>query len=218
MDRDLFTNFANAEQAAAYVRDRFRWTSKDPSDPGPGPLPSNYHDLCPHFDLEVAGQYANESNLLDMVPAIFYAMVIDYATKLGLSCRLTMDVMIWAMKYGPCKSWTGALWKLGLGTTLLGSERPRSLAQPTLHLILCWRTVPLGGGRPPFLFSGTPCGQQSMLGTTFAGPRGRSRAFIRISSPGTSRSTAPSLITSWPCSLHMLPISLRWRKLSSMLY
>ncbi|KAJ8428979.1 hypothetical protein Cgig2_009787 [Carnegiea gigantea] len=66
----------------------------DPSGPSPRPLPSDYHGLCPRFDLEVVRRYAHNSNLSKMVPAIVYAMVIDDATELGLSCRLTMDVFI----------------------------------------------------------------------------------------------------------------------------
>ncbi|KAJ8430668.1 hypothetical protein Cgig2_033824 [Carnegiea gigantea] len=96
MDRGPFPNFANTEQATEYVCDHFRWSLKDPLNPGPKPLPTDYHGLCPRLDLEVL--------------AIFYAMVIDDAAELGLSHRLTMDVVMWAMQkldWGLVEAWLG---------------------------------------------------------------------------------------------------------------
>ncbi|KAJ8426452.1 hypothetical protein Cgig2_031101 [Carnegiea gigantea] len=63
-----------------------------------GKLPMDYHGLCPRFDLGMATRYAYGSNILKMVQAIFCAMVVEDAAKLGLSCRLTMDCMMWAMR------------------------------------------------------------------------------------------------------------------------
>ncbi|KAJ8426858.1 hypothetical protein Cgig2_006533 [Carnegiea gigantea] len=56
------------EQAAEYFRDHFRWSLRDPTDPGSRPLPSDYHILCPYFDLEVARRYAYDSHIPEMVP------------------------------------------------------------------------------------------------------------------------------------------------------
>ncbi|KAJ8438935.1 hypothetical protein Cgig2_012830 [Carnegiea gigantea] len=70
---NLFPNFTSTEQAAEY-------SLRDPSTLGPRPLPSDYHGLCPCFDLEVATRYARDSNIPEMVQIIFYAMVIDDAT------------------------------------------------------------------------------------------------------------------------------------------
>ncbi|KAJ8444098.1 hypothetical protein Cgig2_025099 [Carnegiea gigantea] len=45
-----------------------------------------------------------------MMQAIFYAMVIDDAPELGLSRRLTMDVVMWAMRkldWGLLEAWLG---------------------------------------------------------------------------------------------------------------
>jgi len=108
MDRGVFPNFGSTEQAAEYIRDHFRWSWRDPTDPGPRLLLSYYHGLCPCFGLEVARQYAHDSHITEMVPVIFYAMVIDYSAKLGLFCRLTMDVVIWVMQkldWGPVEAW-----------------------------------------------------------------------------------------------------------------
>ncbi|KAJ8429572.1 hypothetical protein Cgig2_023778 [Carnegiea gigantea] len=96
--------------AAEYVRDHFRWSLRDPMDPGPRPLPSNDHGLCPCFDLKVARRYAHDSHIPEMVSVIFYAIIIDDAAKLGLSRRLTMDVVMWAMRkldWGYVEAWLG---------------------------------------------------------------------------------------------------------------
>ena len=71
---------------------------REPSAPGPWPRSSNYRDLCPGFDLGVATRYAHDSHIPEMVKAIFYAMVVDDAIELGLSRRLSMDCMMWAMR------------------------------------------------------------------------------------------------------------------------
>jgi len=110
MDRGLFPNFPSTEQAAEYVHDHFRWSLRDPMDPSPRPLPSDYHSLCPHLDLKVAKLYGHDSHIPEMVPTIFYAMVIDDVAELRLSRRLTMDVVMWAMRklnWGPVEAWLG---------------------------------------------------------------------------------------------------------------
>ncbi|KAJ8423821.1 hypothetical protein Cgig2_017384 [Carnegiea gigantea] len=96
--------------AVEYVRDHFRWALRDPSAPGPRSLPSDYHGLCLHFNLGVATRYAHDSNTPEMVQIIFYAMVIDDTAELGLSRRLAMDCMMWAMRkldWGPMEAWLG---------------------------------------------------------------------------------------------------------------
>jgi len=98
MEMNLFPNFANTEQVAKYVRDSFRWALREPSTPGPRPLPPDYHCLCSRFDLGVVMRYAHDSNIPEMAQIIFYVMVIDDATELGLSRRLMMDCVMWAMR------------------------------------------------------------------------------------------------------------------------
>ncbi|KAJ8425077.1 hypothetical protein Cgig2_028794 [Carnegiea gigantea] len=62
----LFPNFTNTEQAAEYVRDTFRWCMRESSTLRPNPLPEDYHNLWPGFDLDVATQYTNDSNIPEM--------------------------------------------------------------------------------------------------------------------------------------------------------
>jgi len=60
-----------------------------------------------------------------MVQIIVYAVVIDDATKLGLSQRLTMDCVMWAMRK---LDW--ALWRPGSGIMSEGFEKPKLLVHP----------------------------------------------------------------------------------------
>ncbi|KAJ8421523.1 hypothetical protein Cgig2_018763 [Carnegiea gigantea] len=52
------------------------------------PLPEDYHDLCPSFDLGVVTQYAHDSNIPEMVQTIFYTIVHNDTAELGLSCTM----------------------------------------------------------------------------------------------------------------------------------
>ncbi|KAJ8423976.1 hypothetical protein Cgig2_008751 [Carnegiea gigantea] len=70
-------------EATEYVCDHFRWSLRDPSAPGPRSLPLDYHGLCPHFDLEVAKQYARDSNTPEMVQIIFYTMAYHGLRDMG---------------------------------------------------------------------------------------------------------------------------------------
>ncbi|KAJ8425255.1 hypothetical protein Cgig2_015862 [Carnegiea gigantea] len=89
----LFPNFTGTEQAAEYVWDTLRWPLRESSALCPNPLPKDYHGLCLGFDLGVATQYAHNFNIPEMVQAIFYAMVLNDAVELGLSCRIDAQRM-----------------------------------------------------------------------------------------------------------------------------
>ncbi|KAJ8420923.1 hypothetical protein Cgig2_018954 [Carnegiea gigantea] len=86
------------EMAVKYVRGTFRWPLREASALRPNPLPADYHDLCPSFNLGVATQYAQNSNIPVMVQAIFYAMVVNDAVELGVTSRLSMECMMWVMQ------------------------------------------------------------------------------------------------------------------------
>ncbi|KAJ8431149.1 hypothetical protein Cgig2_026746 [Carnegiea gigantea] len=132
IEMNLFPNFASTEQAIEYACDHFRWALRDPLAPGPRLLLSDYHGLCPRFDLGAAARYAHDSNTPEMVQIIFYAMVIDDAAKLGLSRRLTMDCVMWAMRtpdWGPVEAWLG-----GNGRRLRRAQASR-LGNPLANLV-----------------------------------------------------------------------------------
>ncbi|KAJ8445656.1 hypothetical protein Cgig2_007132 [Carnegiea gigantea] len=60
------------------------------------------------FAVKVARRYACDSNLSEMMPTIFYTMVIDDAADLGRSRKLTIDVIMGAMQkldWGLMEAW-----------------------------------------------------------------------------------------------------------------
>ncbi|KAJ8442131.1 LOW QUALITY PROTEIN: hypothetical protein Cgig2_011321 [Carnegiea gigantea] len=116
----------DTEQAAEYIRDHFRWSLRDRSALGLRPLPSDYHGLCPRFDLKVATQYTHDSNTLEVV-------------QIGFMPWLYMIPLSWA--FHADLPWTAALWKHSSGTITKGSEEPRPLILPFS------RQTP-GGGQP----------------------------------------------------------------------
>ncbi|KAJ8440230.1 hypothetical protein Cgig2_023995 [Carnegiea gigantea] len=98
----LFPNFTSTEQATEYVRDTFRWSLRESLALCPNPLPEDYHGLFLGFDLSMVTQYAHDSNISEMVQAIFYAMVLNNTAELGLSCRIDMNCIISILR---CLNW-----------------------------------------------------------------------------------------------------------------
>ncbi|KAJ8431019.1 hypothetical protein Cgig2_003834 [Carnegiea gigantea] len=93
-----------------YVQDIFCWPLRESSALRPNLLPVDHHGLFLSFDLGVVTQYAHNYNILEMVHAIFYAMVLNDVVKLGLGSRLSRDCMMWVLQkldWAPLKSWLG---------------------------------------------------------------------------------------------------------------
>ena len=55
----------------------------------PRPLLEDHLILYPTFDLGVATQYTQDSNIPEMVQAIFYAMVVNEVAERGITCRIS---------------------------------------------------------------------------------------------------------------------------------
>ncbi|KAJ8438389.1 hypothetical protein Cgig2_006307 [Carnegiea gigantea] len=72
-----FSNFTSTEMGVEYVRETFRWLLRETSAQCPRPLPEDHLILCPRFGLGMATQYAQDSNIPEMVQTIFYAMVVN---------------------------------------------------------------------------------------------------------------------------------------------
>ncbi|KAJ8422571.1 hypothetical protein Cgig2_006744 [Carnegiea gigantea] len=103
-----FPNFISAEMAAEYVRDTFQWPLRETSAQRPNPLLADHHGLCPGVDLSVATQYPQDSTILEIVQAIFYTMVVNDIMELDLTCRLTVECMMWVMpqlNWAPIEFW-----------------------------------------------------------------------------------------------------------------
>ncbi|KAJ8435117.1 hypothetical protein Cgig2_020760 [Carnegiea gigantea] len=82
----VFSDFLSTEQAADYIRETSKWHLRGVVRP-PRPLPANYHKLRPYFDLVVVEEAARDFRILEMIQAIFYAMVVNEALKLGVLSR-----------------------------------------------------------------------------------------------------------------------------------
>jgi len=93
-----FLNFTSIEMAAEYVQDTFWWPLREASAVRPNPLTADYDVLYPSFELGVATQHAQNSNIHEMVQVIFYAMVVNDVAKLGLMSKLSTECMMWVMQ------------------------------------------------------------------------------------------------------------------------
>ncbi|KAJ8427243.1 hypothetical protein Cgig2_016935 [Carnegiea gigantea] len=82
----VFPDFLSTEQAVDYVRATFRWHLSEVSRPF-RPLPENYHDLCPYFDLDMAEESTQDFLIPEITQAVFYTMVVNNAVELAVTSR-----------------------------------------------------------------------------------------------------------------------------------
>ena len=97
----VFPNFVSAEQAVDYVRETFKWHLRGAAR-SPRPLPENYHKLCPHFNLLVAEEAAQDFRIPEMIQAVFYAMVVNKAIELGVLSSDLAEHLKLCLKGLPC--------------------------------------------------------------------------------------------------------------------
>ena len=90
----IFPNFTSTEMAGEHVWNTFRWPLREASAMRPNPLPVDYHGLCSSFDLGVATQYAQNSNIPKMVQVIVFVMVVNNVAELGLVSKLFMECIV----------------------------------------------------------------------------------------------------------------------------
>ncbi|KAJ8438014.1 hypothetical protein Cgig2_029995 [Carnegiea gigantea] len=69
------------------VMDNLYSSMRESSSLRPNLLPLHFTAYCPEFDHIMAMQFAHAAHILEMVQAIFYAMVINYAVELRLITR-----------------------------------------------------------------------------------------------------------------------------------
>ncbi|KAJ8420567.1 hypothetical protein Cgig2_011055 [Carnegiea gigantea] len=79
-----FPSFRGTMQAAEYVKDNLRWSKRETSS-----LP-----YYPKFNHIVAMQFAYATDILEMVQAVLYAMVISEAARLRLIRRETGESLM----------------------------------------------------------------------------------------------------------------------------
>jgi len=88
----LFSYFLNTKQTADYVKATFMWRLRELVRP-PQPLLEDYRGLCPDFKLEVVEASARDSHIPELTQAVFYAMVLNDAVVLEVSCVITADTL-----------------------------------------------------------------------------------------------------------------------------
>ena len=82
-----FPTFRHTTQAGEYVRGNLHWFMRESSSFHPNLLPLHFMTYCPEFNYIAAMQFAHTTHILEMVQAIFYAIVINDAVELGLIRR-----------------------------------------------------------------------------------------------------------------------------------
>ncbi|KAJ8442013.1 LOW QUALITY PROTEIN: hypothetical protein Cgig2_033777 [Carnegiea gigantea] len=85
-----FPPIHNTTEMANYVRETCIWHWKSTSRPL-HPLPEDFHVLRPHFSLAEAEGAAVEFELPEIVQAMFYAMLLNDAFKLGMAHEYTAE-------------------------------------------------------------------------------------------------------------------------------
>jgi len=81
-----FPPFWDTEDMAYHIRETFKWHLRRSLRP-PRPLPEDYRDLCPSFTLPDAEEVAHDFNILTMVQATFYSMLLNNVAGLSLVSR-----------------------------------------------------------------------------------------------------------------------------------
>ncbi|KAJ8422441.1 hypothetical protein Cgig2_019158 [Carnegiea gigantea] len=71
-----FPSFRDTVQAMEYIRDNVRWSMRETSSLRPNLLPLHFMAYCPNLHML--------PHMLEMVQAIFYAMVVNDTAKLRL--------------------------------------------------------------------------------------------------------------------------------------
>ncbi|KAJ8445655.1 hypothetical protein Cgig2_009056 [Carnegiea gigantea] len=87
------------------------------------PLPKDFRSICSDFDLTTAEQAAAHYELPELPQAIFYAMLLNEAGKLGVlhGPRLrSLEVALTELRWGASESW---IWLFGDRVYEVGSAR-----------------------------------------------------------------------------------------------
>ncbi|KAJ8422953.1 LOW QUALITY PROTEIN: hypothetical protein Cgig2_031575 [Carnegiea gigantea] len=84
-----FPPIHNMREMPNYVRETFIWGALC----SPRLLPEDFHVLCPRFSLAEAGGVTAEFEILEIVQATFYAMLLNEAFALGMAQEYTAESM-----------------------------------------------------------------------------------------------------------------------------
>ncbi|KAJ8430921.1 hypothetical protein Cgig2_033549 [Carnegiea gigantea] len=102
-----FPPIYNTRQMANYARETFIWRWRSALRL-PRPLPEDFHVLCLRFSLAEAEGAAAEFELLEIVQATFYAMLLNEAVELGVPHEYTVESMkssLVGLRWSPFEVW-----------------------------------------------------------------------------------------------------------------
>jgi len=71
------------DKMALYVLEKFDWYCREVAFP-PLPLPSDYKDLCPDFDLATTKETTRDFEVAEVPQVVFVAMLLNDAVKLSI--------------------------------------------------------------------------------------------------------------------------------------
>jgi len=103
----LFPHFLSTEDMADHVRETFNWHLRGPACLSQ-PLLENYHDLCLGFNLSDAEEAVRNFRIPKMVQAVFCAMVVNKAFKLGVLSRDLVEHLkssVEGLQWYMCEAW-----------------------------------------------------------------------------------------------------------------
>jgi len=92
-----FPHSLKTDEVALYVLENFEWYCRKVVF-HPLPLPSDYRDLCPDFDLAVARKATQDFDLPVILQVVSLVMLLNDAVKLGVLCRWMIGIMESALK------------------------------------------------------------------------------------------------------------------------
>ncbi|KAJ8436689.1 hypothetical protein Cgig2_025519 [Carnegiea gigantea] len=103
------------------------------------PLPENYHDLCPYFDLDMAEEFARDFRIPHMTQVVFYAMGVNNVLELGVMntdlaehLKSSLEGMWWHI----CEVMLRACWPLsGAKRSFKDTDRPLALGGESFLLL-----------------------------------------------------------------------------------
>ncbi|KAJ8438792.1 hypothetical protein Cgig2_023826 [Carnegiea gigantea] len=98
MQAIFYTMVINDAAELRLIRREIEESLMETSAQHPRLLPEDHLVLYPSFDLSVATRYAQDSNTPEMVQVIFYAMVVNEVAEQGITYRISMRCLMWALQ------------------------------------------------------------------------------------------------------------------------
>ena len=106
---DGFPCILKIDEMTLYVLENFEWHPREVAF-SPLPLPSDYEDLCPNFDLATAEEATRDFSLPDIPQVVFLAMLLNDAMKLGVLRGWIIGIIELALKelqWSTFQAWVG---------------------------------------------------------------------------------------------------------------